>query len=97
MLQHLCVAAVNFSLHEIKSEGLFSSLLLPRSVSRLREMVLGPAAAEGQHGVGGWRGGALLSRSIQKALELDNQLMLVAHKLGIAAPGLSVWAQCRWS
>jgi 2-polyprenyl-3-methyl-5-hydroxy-6-metoxy-1,4-benzoquinol methylase len=70
--------------------GLFTSLLLPRSLQAVLERV-GVDHGESQ-GVGAWRGGATVSAVLTKALAGDARLSLSVSRRGRALPGLSFWA-----
>ena len=75
----------------LQSGQLFGSLLLPRLVSKARELLPGGRDG-GQRGVGAWEGGPMKTRLLVRALELDNDLLLASQRVGLAIPGLSVWA-----
>jgi hypothetical protein len=81
-------------LRVIDSGYLFSSLLLPRAASALKERLLAPRS-EQQHGVGGWRASEIVTRVIHGALVLDNQVCLAASERGIHLPGLTAWLTCK--
>jgi hypothetical protein len=81
----------------IRSGGLFHSLLVARLLTVARERIvkrLGqqPAAPDN---VGAWRGGALVTTALERALALDNALTHALTRAGYELPGLSVWALCR--
>jgi SAM-dependent methyltransferase len=110
-------------LEVIDSGYLFSSLLVPRALTALRErrgrvtngMSPGGGADHGRvdhsgvdpagddpgnsdgsaHGIGGWRGSALVTQLIHGALALDNALCLAARRRGVTVPGLTVWLTCK--
>ena len=67
---------------------LFSSLLLPRLISKFRDAVR-PAT---HHGIGAWQGGPFATKWLLRALALDNAALLRANRLGVNIPGLSAWA-----
>jgi SAM-dependent methyltransferase len=74
---------------------LFGSLLPARVVTTA---VGASATAEaGVRGIGGWRGGPLLTRIVTTALQMDNAIMLAGRRLGLTLPGLTAWALCRTS
>jgi len=78
----------------VRSSGyLFSSLLLPRIVGKLRERMF-RAADEPADGIGGWQGSPWLTRALHELLSLDNQLCLKAQQRGLVVPGLSAWILC---
>jgi len=74
---------------------LFGSLLPARVVT----VSVGERAADGPEarGIGGWRGGPVLTRLVTTALQLDNAIMLAGRRLGLTLPGLTAWALCRTS
>jgi hypothetical protein len=86
------IAAAGFEL--IGSGYLFASLLAGRSAQKLTQMMKSTESG-GEFGIGGWRGSASLTRTVETALNLDNSLLLALAKLGIKLPGLSAWALCR--
>lgn len=79
------------SVHD--SGYLFSSLLVPRALGKLRERLL-PAPGEVELGVGGWSGPDWLTRALHRLLCADNQLCLKAQQKGLVVPGLSAWILC---
>jgi len=84
----------------VESGYLFCSLLLPRAALALRERLwpVKPSPTSngaGAHGVGHWRGGALVTQLLHSALVLDNRLCLAASERGVALPGLTVWLTCK--
>lgn len=86
--------AVQDSGFELVDSGyLFSSLLLPRALSKAVAALRRGNKAD--HGIGTWQGGPQKTRLITRALELDNAVLLGANKLGLAIPGLSTWALCK--
>ena len=72
---------------------LFSSLLLPRTVSKLRERLL-PTLADPALGIGGWNGPTWLTRTLHQLLCADNRICLEAQRKGLVIPGLSAWLVC---
>ncbi len=79
--------------HLLEHGGLFHSLLAPRVAQRLAEtagLLNRPPA-----NLGAWRGGPLLTRTLEAALSVDNLLSLTFSKGGLDLPGLSWWALCR--
>jgi SAM-dependent methyltransferase len=76
-----------------QSGYLFSSLLLPRAASVLKERLRGPAQQPG-FGVGSWQGSPRLTRVLHQVLCLDNHCCLKAQTLGVSLPGLSSWVSC---
>ncbi len=81
-------------LERIDDGYLFGSLLPVRAASKLAEWLRGPKPAS-DHGVGGWDRGALASRTLRTALELDNAALLTARQFGLRLPGLTAWALCK--
>jgi len=73
---------------------LFSSLLVPRALAKLRERLL-PSPGETELGVGGWTGPDWLTRALHQLLCADNRLCLKAQQKGLVVPGLSAWILCR--
>lgn len=82
----------NLSVHA--SGYLFSSLLLPRVLTKLRERLSRPTG-EAELGVGGWNGPKWLTRALHQLLCADNQLCLKAQQKGLVVPGLSAWILCK--
>jgi hypothetical protein len=74
---------------------LFASLLPARWLGKLAERRA--AGKTQEHGIGGWNGGALLTRVLTAALRFDNAILLAARRFGITLPGLSSWALCKAS
>ncbi|MBN1606276.1 MAG: hypothetical protein JW940_06560 [Polyangiaceae bacterium] len=87
--------------------GLFSSLLLPRSLCKLGELVArrrassssAPAEAHGWASVGTWSWPPLPTRFVSAVLRLDAALGVAAARRSLFIPGLSIWvlAQRRWN
>ena len=73
---------------------LFSSLLLPRALTKLRERLL-PPKGEAELGVGGWHGPKWLTTALHQLLCADNRLCLEAQRKGLVVPGLSAWILCK--
>lgn len=91
-------------LRVVREGGLFASLIPPRAAARAVERVRGvrvvPGAFDrygdsGSHGVGRWRRGPLITRTITGALAADAALAEWASQRSIRLPGLSYWAVCR--
>jgi hypothetical protein len=76
---------------------LFSTLLLPRAIAKLLEVVGSSegGAADGDFGAGGWKGGALVTELTKFVLTADNHLLLAARRVGLTLPGLTAWALCK--
>jgi 2-polyprenyl-3-methyl-5-hydroxy-6-metoxy-1,4-benzoquinol methylase len=53
------------------------------------------ADGEAPANLGEWRGGALVSAAVTRALEIDTRLSETLARWGGALPGLSYWALCR--
>jgi SAM-dependent methyltransferase len=87
----LLARSAGLSVHD--SGYLFSSLLLPRTASKLRERLL-PKRDDPALGVGGWNGPAWLTRTLHQLLCTDNRICLEAQKKGLVLPGLSAWLLC---
>jgi SAM-dependent methyltransferase len=81
----------------IREGGLFHSLLLPRALTVAREGLLRLIGKEptAPDNLGAWRGGALLSSALERALAVDNALTHALARRGRKLPGLSVWALCQ--
>ena len=80
-------------LNVVQSGGLFHSLLMPRLMTVVAER-LRPSNAPHQPTIA-WRHGALVTRAVQTALDLDNAVSLAAARAGLPLPGLSFWALCQ--
>lgn len=79
------------SVHD--SGYLFATLLLPRTVIKLREWML-PTAVDPAPFIGGWNGPAWLRGPMHKVLSIDNRICLEAQRKGLLVPGLSTWVLC---
>ncbi|HEY6724402.1 MAG TPA: methyltransferase domain-containing protein [Polyangiaceae bacterium] len=73
---------------------LFSSLLVPRVLGKLRERLVPPRSTPSAVGIGGWNGPPWLTRALHRLLCADNQLCLRAQQQGLVVPGLSAWISC---
>lgn len=108
--RHLSDLVARAGLATLASGSLFASLLVPRGAAHLTERLgaraarlfrrppssdAGRARASRRAGVGGWRGGPLLTRTIVVALDCENRLLSTIARAGLPAPGLSHWARCR--
>lgn len=80
----------------LRSGGMFSSLLAPRTVRRAAEWVLRPAPPA-QAPALQWSHGPALTRLVGGMLALDNAASLWASAHERSLPGLSWWALCRKS
>ena len=78
--------------------GFFASLLPLRALGVARERWFSratppkPGDSRDAVGVGGWTHGPLLSRALQSVLAADAQVCLLAERVGLQVPGLSIWA-----
>ena len=77
----------------LESGGLFHSLLLPRILTVAGERLRPPATAH-QPTIA-WTHGALVTRTVQAALDLDNAVSHAAARAVLPLPGLSFWALCQ--
>ncbi|HEX2878922.1 MAG TPA: methyltransferase domain-containing protein [Polyangiaceae bacterium] len=82
--------------------GLFHSLLLPRTLSKLAEVAKGirhapdrEVRATGETDAGRWNAGRVASGIVDFALRLDNGVSQVAAAAGASVPGLSTWVLAR--
>jgi SAM-dependent methyltransferase len=74
--------------------GLFHGPLAVRALASIYERAVGrPEADDG--GELGWRRGPLVTRVVERALELDNDVSCFLSRRGHDVPGLSWWALCR--
>lgn len=80
-------------LNVLDSGGLFHSLLYPRALGKLREVVSGPTAAP--TGLGQWSHGNILTSSIKNTLNLDWRVSEMLRSVGLTLPGLSWWCVCQ--
>jgi SAM-dependent methyltransferase len=81
----------------VRGGGLFHALIAPRLLTVAAEKVqrlLGRAPRPPAN-LGAWRGGALVSGAVERALAADNALSHALSRRGVSLPGLSVWALCR--
>jgi hypothetical protein len=78
----------------VQHGGLFHSLLAPRALGKLHELLV--ELPQGQHQPGiAWRGGKALTAAVLGALQADNAASHWLAQRGIELPGLSWWALCR--
>jgi len=80
---------------EVGASGyLFGSLLLPRALGVARENLRRTSAPEtaDQSGIGRWKGGPVLTRSLTTILDFDNGAMRLLASAGVKVPGLTAWA-----
>jgi SAM-dependent methyltransferase len=81
-------------LRVVRCGGLFHSLLLPRALHKVREVLLGGRQAAGGTALE-WTHGEGLARLVETVLGTEARLSLVASRAGVSVPGLSWWALCR--
>jgi SAM-dependent methyltransferase len=85
-----------------QSGSLFGSLLVPRAVAKAVELARGIVSrpVDGQlpervsTGVSAWSHGAVVTRALCGALELDARMSRLAARYTVPTTGLSVWALC---
>jgi len=73
----------------LSSGYLFFSLLLPKLVL-YKLLTIGNAS----EGAGSWKRGKGITSLIEKILNIDNNLLISAARLGIKVPGLTGWVLC---
>ena len=72
----------------------FSSLLLPRALTVVKEKLL-PVQRSKTLGVGAWRAPAWATRALHHALCFDQRITEWAQeRAGLVIPGLSAWLLC---
>lgn len=99
----LLALAGNEGLAVLEHGQLFASLLLPRALTKLREMLRplparptrASADAHVETMAGSWRGGPTLSRAIELALGLDAACARALARKHVSLPGLSTWLLAR--
>ncbi len=79
----------------VLSGGLFYSLILPRLLTKFQERKMKGNQTSLTKDLGEWRGGYCCTRLIELLLSLDNALSLLAARVGLKVPGLSLWALAR--
>ena len=78
--------------------GYFFACLLPvRALQVLRERMLRAGSIDAQTGVASWGWGAVLGNVLTTLLVLDERVARALDFVGIALPGLSLFAICRKS
>jgi hypothetical protein len=80
---------------EVGASGyLFGSLLVPRALAVARENLARRPSPENADaaGIGGWKRGPLLTRSLTRLLDWDNGAMHFLANAGLKIPGLTAWA-----
>ena len=103
--RHYCGASLRATLaaaglRPAPGGGLFHCLVVPRAFAKLDELLCGvqsrPAAGpRPDHAVtdaGTWSAGAAVTSAVGLALAVDNMFSLLAARVGVELPGLSVWA-----
>ena len=83
--------------------GPFYGLLAPRALAKLGELsrgvrsrpAVGSAPDHAATDVGTWRAGAAVTSAVRAALAVDSAVSLLAARIGVGLPGLSVWAFAR--
>jgi hypothetical protein len=79
---------------QIKKSGyLFASLLLPRTLTALKEALVRPKPRE-EVGLTDFNAPLWLARALHRILAFDNRLCLWSGQHGLTLPGLSAWALC---
>ena len=76
----------------VEEGSLFTTLLLPRTVSVAVERIRRNPATTGEHGVGRWDGGPVLTTVLDRTLAADARLGRAVRRAGVRLPGLSHWA-----
>lgn len=82
-------------LEVISSGGLFHSLLMPRSLQKLKERLTTSSTDPKVKDLGDWNHGKVFTALVDTVLSIDNTLSHLFARLGIQVPGLSFWAVCR--
>jgi SAM-dependent methyltransferase len=76
----------------VRDGGMFSSLLLPRAATVVRERLRGRTPVTGAvEGVGAWTSGPTATSVLTAALTADGALGETASRVGLRVPGLSHW------
>jgi hypothetical protein len=78
----------------LRRGGLFHSLLVPRTVSKVRELIARPPADDSVPALT-WNGSALTTRVVEWSLAADNMLSWIASRTPSEVPGLTWWALCK--
>ena len=87
-------------LEVIARGGLFYSLILPRIITKAKEVLLRMIRTKEPlmgrlPDLGSWRHGKILTGMIYAALRFDNWISTILCSFGISLPGLSIWAVCK--
>jgi hypothetical protein len=72
--------------------GLFHSLLLPRLLKKILDLLITPSKVKG---LGDWQYGNAFTTLVEKGLSWDNRISRLLSKLNWDVPGLSWWALCK--
>lgn len=91
MLRELLAGA---GLNVIEAGGLFHSLLLPRALEKLHELISPAKEHEGTPSMA-WRHGPFTTQLVYGLLRLDNLLSRATASPTFLLPGLSLWALCK--
>jgi 2-polyprenyl-3-methyl-5-hydroxy-6-metoxy-1,4-benzoquinol methylase len=89
----LANVAASAGLTIVRSGGLFHSLLLPRAMSSVRELLIKTPPTD--PGPLTWSHHPWLTSLVDGALSIDNLVSSWAASVDLEIPGLSVWALCR--
>jgi hypothetical protein len=93
--------AINEGMAIVEQGQLFASLLPPRGLAKLVEMVRPRAADEGlaathvDTSLGTWNHGRMLTSAVETMLGLDAALARTLARKGLGIPGLSTWLLAR--
>jgi SAM-dependent methyltransferase len=95
-LDELASAVTEAGLVGIQGGYLFSTLLLPRALTKLAESIKKQRAATGDDfGAGRWGRGQATTRLISWLLTTENNLLLAAARRRLILPGLTAWILCK--
>lgn len=80
--------------------GLFHCLVAPRALAKLAELLhgvrsrpaAGPPSDHAATDIGTWSAGAAVTSAVRLALAADNAVSLLAARVGVELPGLSLWS-----
>jgi SAM-dependent methyltransferase len=72
---------------------LFGSLLLLRTITKMRELVY--TSQREAAGIGHWRHGPVFTHFVESMLDLDNRSLLSLRRHKVTLPGLSAWVLCQ--
>jgi SAM-dependent methyltransferase len=82
--------AISAGLRPTRDGALFTSLLLPRALTVVREKLVGPHLRHGLR----WEHGEAAARWVHRALEADAIFSRIASSARWPVPGLSTWVLC---